>query len=55
MKRILKKLRKNKDGQAMTEYILIIVLIVVVCVVVARLFGNGIRELFIKAAREIKQ
>ena len=44
----------DESGQSTTEYVLIISLIVVACVVVMRLFGKKIRDLFIKAAEEIE-
>jgi len=51
---ILKKAYRDEDGQSTTEYVLVIALVVVTCIVVLRLFGKKIRELFIKAAEELK-
>ncbi len=48
------RLFSDESGQSTTEYILIIALIVVTCVVAVRLFGKKIRDLFIKAAKEIE-
>ena len=53
-KKVFLRLVADESGQSTTEYVLIIALIVVTCVVVVRLFGKKIRDLFIKAAKEIE-
>jgi len=43
----------EEDGQSMTEYILIVVLIAVAAIVVVKLFGKKIAELFKKSTAKI--
>ena len=45
---------KNRKGQSTTEYALIIALIVLSTIVVVRLFGDQIRDLFVKAGKALK-
>lgn len=40
------KLIRDKKGQGMTEYILIVALIAVVCIVAVKMFGTQIKGLF---------
>ncbi len=42
----LKKQLRNRRGQGMTEYILIVVLIAVVAIVTVTAFGNTVKSLF---------
>ena len=51
---VFNKFIKNRDGQSTTEYALIIVLIVLTTIVVVRLFGDQIRDLFVKAGKALK-
>lgn len=44
---------KNKKGQGMTEYILIIVLIVIVVVAGVKLFGGKVNSLFVDSTNKI--
>ncbi len=41
---------KNRKGQGMTEYIIIVALIAVATIAVVKLFGNNIRAMFAKSA-----
>ncbi len=45
---------RNKKGQGMVEYILIIVLVVIVALVAVKLFGGNLNSLFNKANNSIK-
>lgn len=45
---------KNKKGQGMVEYILIIVLVVIVALVGVKLFGGNLNSLFEKANKNIE-
>jgi pilus assembly protein Flp/PilA len=47
---VLKKLVKEEDGQALTEYGLIIGLIAIVCIAAITLLGGKVRDLFQKVA-----
>jgi Flp pilus assembly pilin Flp len=38
--------KKNRKGQGMTEYIIIVALIAVACIVIVSLFGQQIRSVF---------
>ncbi|HEX4620324.1 MAG TPA: hypothetical protein VH208_02050 [Myxococcaceae bacterium] len=44
--KLLKKIRKNRRGQGMTEYIIIVALIAIAAIAVVTLFGDNIRKLF---------
>jgi pilus assembly protein Flp/PilA len=50
---ILKKLVKEEEGQALTEYGLIIGLIAVVCIAAITLLGGKVRDLFTKVANNL--
>ena len=50
---MLKKLLNDESGQSMTEYILIVVLIAIAAIVVVKLFGKKIAELFKKSTDKI--
>jgi Flp pilus assembly pilin Flp len=54
VRRFLKGLFYNEEGQTMTEYIIIVVLIAVAAIVVLRLFGEQIRDLFTGAKDTIE-
>ena len=46
---MLRKIRgvlRNKKGQGMTEYVILVAMIAVACIVVVKLFGNQIYNLF---------
>lgn len=45
---------RDKKGQGMTEYILIVVLIAVAAIFVVRTFGGKIKDLFQKSAETIE-
>ena len=45
-KNLKKQLRKQRRGQGMTEYIIIVALIAIAAIGVITLFGNNIRKLF---------
>ena len=53
MIRKIRKLLKLKDGQGMTEYIIIVALIAIAAIGVVTLFGNNIRELFANSAEAL--
>ena len=55
MKKFLKDFFHNEEGQTMTEYIIIVVLIAVAAIVVLRLFGEQIRDLFTSAKETIEE
>jgi pilus assembly protein Flp/PilA len=44
--KLLKKIRKKRRGQGMTEYIIIVALIAIASIAVVTLFGDNIRKLF---------
>jgi Flp pilus assembly pilin Flp len=46
MKKKLRKLKKGRKGQGMTEYIIIVALIAIAAIGVVSLFGDNIRALF---------
>ncbi len=46
---------KNRKGQGMVEYILIIVLAVIVVIAGVKLFGGTVKEKFSKAADKVEQ
>lgn len=46
MKTTKKQIRKNRRGQGMTEYIIIVALIAIAAIGVVTLFGDNIRKLF---------
>lgn len=52
---MLKEFLNDEHGQGMTEYILIVVLIAVAAIVVVKLFGKKIAELFKKSTDKIDQ
>ena len=46
---MLRKIRgvlRNKKGQGMTDYVILVAMIAVACIVVVKLFGNQIYNLF---------
>lgn len=45
---------KNRKGQGMVEYILIIVLAVIVVIAGVKLFGNNIKQMFSNANETIE-
>ena len=45
---------KNKKGQGMVEYILIIVLIVIIALVGVKMFGGQLNSLFEKTSTKIE-
>jgi Flp pilus assembly pilin Flp len=55
VKKFLKDFFHNEEGQTMTEYIIIVVLIAVAAIVVLRLFGEQIRDLFTSAKETIEE
>jgi Flp pilus assembly pilin Flp len=44
---------RDKKGQGMTEYILIVALIAVVAIVAVKMFGTQIKELFTSSSKKI--
>jgi len=44
---------KKKSGQAMVEYIIIVVLVAIACIVVVGAFGDRLREMFGAATEEL--
>lgn len=49
----IRKLMKNKKGQAMTEYIIIVVIIALAALAVFGLFGDRIRQMVGGAVQEL--
>ena len=47
------KILKNKKGQGMVEYILIIVLVVIVVIAGLKLFGGNIKKMFDTSNQQI--
>lgn len=45
---------KNKKGQGMVEYILIIVLIVIIALVGVKMFGGQLNTLFEKTSKKVE-
>ena len=46
---MLRKIRgilRSKKGQGMTEYVILVAMIAVACIVIVKLFGNQIYQLF---------
>ena len=52
---MLKELIRDERGAEMTEYILIIALIAVACVVVVKVFGGKIKDMFAKSTEKIEE
>lgn len=52
---MLKKLLRNKKGQAMTEYVIIVCLIAVAALLVVGVFGTNVRNLFKSANTSFSQ
>ena len=50
---MLRKLRKGRRGQGMTEYIIIVALIAIAAIGVVSLFGDNIRALFATSANAL--
>ena len=50
---MFKRFLNDEEGQGMTEYILIVVLIAVAAIVVVKLFGKKIADLFKKSTEKI--
>jgi len=48
------KFLKNKKGQGMVEYILIIVLVVIVVIAGLKLFGGNIKKMFDTSNQQIQ-
>ena len=46
---------KNKKGQGMVEYILIIVLIVIIALVGVKMFGGQLNTLFENTSKKVEQ
>lgn len=44
---------KKKSGQAMVEYIIIVVLVAIACIVVVGAFGDRLRSMFDGATEEL--
>lgn len=51
---VMFKLLKNKKGQGMVEYILIIVLVVIVVIAGLKLFGGNIKKMFDTSNQQIQ-
>ena len=51
----LARLSKDEKGQGMTEYILIVALIAVAAIVVVKMFGGVIKNMFNRAAQKIEE
>ena len=54
MRKVLRDFLYREEGQTMTEYILIVALIAIAAIVVLRLFGEQIKELFTGAKNTIE-
>ena len=50
---MIKNFLNDENGQGMTEYILIVILIAIAAIVVVKLFGKKIAELFQKSTDKI--
>jgi len=46
-------IHNNKQGQGMTEYVIILVSIAVICIAISVQFGGKIKDLFETAEQEI--
>ena len=46
--------KRNKTGQAMTEYIIIVVLCAIGLLLVVTFFGNDLKELFFAASSSVR-
>ncbi len=53
IRQMMQKLRQNKLGQGMTEYIIIVALIAIAAITVISVFGDNIRGQFANAASAI--
>ncbi len=45
---------RNRHGQGMTEYIIIVALVAIASIAVVTLFGNQIRELFSASTQQLQ-
>ncbi len=54
MRKVLRDFLYREEGQTMTEYILIVALIAIAAIVVLRLFGEQIKDLFTGARDTIE-
>ena len=51
----LQQMRKNKKGQSMAEYAIIITLIALVCIGAITAFGDKIKAVFFKSANTLQE
>jgi len=42
----VKRIQKNKSGQGMTEYVIVVCLVAIACLLVVGVFGTNVRRLF---------
>lgn len=42
----MKRTQKNKSGQGMTEYVIVVCLVAIACLLVVGVFGTNVRRLF---------
>ena len=52
---MLKRFMKDRSGQSMTEYILIVALIALAAFIAVKLFGTNIKAAFTGAAEKINE
>jgi pilus assembly protein Flp/PilA len=50
----IKALLRNEEAQGMVEYILIIAVVALVAVVAVKLFGNKIKDIFLRKTEELE-
>ena len=50
----MKQIRRNRAGQGMTEYIIIVALVAIASIAVVNIFGDSIRELFSASTKNIQ-
>ena len=51
--RVLRRIRRDRRGQGMTEYIIIVALIAIAAIGVVTIFGDNIRDLFAGATNAL--
>ena len=44
---------RGKKGQGMTEYVILVAMIAVACIVIVKLFGNQIYNLFVASTKAV--
>ena len=50
----MKQIGRNRSGQGMTEYIIIVALVAIASIAVVTIFGNQIRELFSSSTKNLQ-